>query len=246
MEYGLHLMQKKNQRIKQKKQVMQINVLSGIEPKEGIGVLSVPSDRRVGGARHKLNHVSYAIAREALKKLFQYNVFGLASAIFGGWKRSPELMTKWKYVWWNLGGNDWQTLFDKVNYGKFKKPRLMKLAPKAIKAMYAKAGKRIGSATFSDAPIGFTGAEIAAAAAQIGAILVAIGGLFGKTLEEGVNDVDFTDAYDGEDSTNPNNNPPTATNTSSIGVMLPVLIGVGLLLYTSGGSSKNSSTKLLS
>lgn len=218
---------------------MEINALTGVEP---IGLLSVPTNRRVNGARHKLNNYSYAVARESFKKILQYNIFGLASVIFKAWK-NPSTMTKWKYAWYNLGGNDWQTLFDKANYGKFKKPKLMKLAPKKIKAAYAAAGKKIGCASIAgngSVPIGMTGAEVAALAAQIGAILTAIGGLFGATIKEGAGAITEEDLNDGSGGGNNGGSGGAGSGISlgNIGIIIPLLLGAGLLMGTKTNKQK--------
>lgn len=165
---------------------MEVNLLNGVGSNQGIGLDMNTKNK----AQHVRNRVLLSAGREALKKVAQWNWFGVGTALFYGWHKNKNLLEKWKVAWYNAGGLDFWTLYKKAEQGANQKAKMMKIAPKKIKEAYTKAtGKKISGCTNMGyaSPIGATTAAILSA---LGSILLILGGLVGQTYDASASDLD--------------------------------------------------------
>jgi len=229
---------------------MEVKALTGT----GIGLFSVPTDRRVSNARHNLNKVTYAVAREGFKKMVEYNVWGLGTALLTAWWKDKALMKKWQDVWFNLGAEnkDWWVLYNKAEKGyNRKKAILLKLAPAKIKSMYQKATKtKISGQRVLGEDGGLGAVDWAVIFANVAVLFGAISGILGATMDKSGGELadagmEETDAQteaeilaaikkaedEAKKNENNNNNNGNGGDSLSLGIALPMILLVGGALF---------------
>jgi hypothetical protein len=153
----------------------------------GIGAL-VSTSTQISTQAHNYLNATLFVARKAFLSLVQLNVWGLATLLSkkafyvseevnaqaGEGNIWWDVQGRFRNGWFNLGGK-WNDFVNAVERGKSKKALGFEFAPAGIKAKLKEQG--IGSYTALGSynkGIGFTGAEIAAAATAASGIYAAL------------------------------------------------------------------------